>query len=65
MTDSARLWRKSLLLHLPRNHTIVLAQHQLVFQDDCGAWPHPRRCQLAGGGTLLETQLRTGVKDTS
>lgn len=28
------------------DYTIVLAQHQLVFQEDRSAWPRPQYCQL-------------------
>jgi hypothetical protein len=34
-----------------------------IFQDGRSAWSRPQRCRLAGGGTLPETQLRTGVKE--
>ena len=51
-----------------RNHGLYLppsnaTQQHPIFQDDRSAWSRPQRYQLAGGGTLLETQLRTGVKD--
>jgi hypothetical protein len=55
---------------MPRNHGLYLppsnaTQQHPIFQGDRSAWSRPQRCQLAGGGTLLETQLRTGVKDLS
>jgi hypothetical protein len=51
------------------HHSTCLAstdytQHP-IFQDGRSTWSRPQRCQLAGGGTLLETQLRTSVKDLS
>jgi hypothetical protein len=33
-----------------------VTQHP-IFQDGRSAWSRPQRCQLAGGGTLPETQL--------
>jgi hypothetical protein len=45
--------------------TLHASQQHPIFQDDRSAWSRLQRCQLAGGGKLLETQLRTGVKDLS
>jgi hypothetical protein len=57
-------------IHMPRNHGLYLppsnaTQQYPIFQDDRSAWSRPQRYQLAGGGTLPETQLRTSVKDLS
>ena len=44
---------------------LQMQQQHPIFQDDRSVWSRPQRCQLAGGRTLLETQLRTGIKDLS
>jgi hypothetical protein len=61
--------RKVLSLHMPRKHRWYMppsnAIQNPIFQDGRSAWSRPQRCQLAGGGKLLEMQVRTGVKDLS
>ena len=37
---------------------LQMQDNNIRFSDDLSAWSRPQRCQLAGGGTLLEPQLR-------